>query len=906
MRELPSGLRQARGLARVEQLIRAVPLRLRSLFRRRQVERELDEELLYHIERQAELYIAQGMSPNAARAAAVRAMGGIERRKDEVRDTRGVMLLEDLSRDTRYAFRTLRRAPGFTAVAAITLALGIGANTAIFTVVNGVLLRPLPYHDASRLVVIQHEQMGTVAPANFLDWKAAVTAFERMGIAEYWTPNLTGTDKPEELRGIRLSADMLPLLGVRPLLGRVFTPDEEHQGHERVAVLHHDLWQTRFGGDPEVIGRTIALDGEPHTVIAVMPSGFRFVPYWAASAQVAAPLVLDARRTDRRGASLRAFGRLTPGVTLAQARRELSTVAARLEQEYPGTNAGVTAYPLRDIVVGDVRPALLILLAAVGLVLLIACANVAHLQLMRAAAREREMAVRAALGGSRGRLVRQSLVESAILAGIGAMLGLVLAYASVRILTLMGPTNLPRLDAIRMDGGALAFLAAVTLLAGIAFGLPPALAASHVDVHHGLKEGSRSVGDGVRRRRMRSALVVSEFAMALLLLVGAGLVMRSFIELLRVDAGFDRHNVLSMTVSLSGTRHAAAERRTPFFRDLVERLAELPGVETASAINHLPLLGDAWRMPVALEGRPPEPPGEGPSAMFRVVRPGYFRTMRIPLLSGRDFTIADEESSARVVIVSQAMARRHWPAESAIGKRITIGDGTTSPDWFTVVGIVSDAKQSSWSEPSLETTYFPHLPAVPDAEGPPTLAGFLSPTYMTLVLRTASNPAELTQAVGRTVRAMEPDAPLADIATMEQAIAGQLAQPRFYLLLLGTFAAVAVALAAVGVYGVISYSVTRRRHEIGVRMALGATRGDAFRLVVRQGMRLAVVGGIIGLVGALGATRFLRTLLYGVRPDDPTTFLLVALVLAVVALAACSLPALRASRVDPAIALRAE
>jgi putative ABC transport system permease protein len=727
-----------------------------------------------------------------------------------------------------------------------------------------------------------------------------------MGIAEYWTPNLTGTERPEELRGIRLSAGMLPLLGVRPLLGRAFLPDEEHAGRERVAVLRHDFWRTRFGADPGIIGHMITLDGEPHTIVGVMPPGFRFVPYWAADAQVAAPLVLDARRTDRKGASLRAFGRLAPGVTLAQARRQLASIAARLEQEYPGTNVGVTAVPLRDIVVGDVRPALLILLAAVGLVLLIACANVAHLQLMRSAARERELAVRAALGGSRGRLVRQSLVESAVLAGIGAVLGLALAHVGVRLLGVVGPANLPRLDAIRMDMAALGFLAAVTVVAAGVFGLPPALAAMRVDVHRGLKEGGRSASDSPRRRRMRSALVVSEFAMALLLLVGAGLVMRSFLELLRVDAGFDRRNVLSMTVSLSGTRHAAAERRTPFFRELVDRVRDLPGVQAASAINHLPLRGDAWRLPVIVEGQPVAAPGEGPSAMFRVVRPGYFRTMRIPLRRGRDFTLADEASSARVVIVSEEMARRRWPGENPLGKRITIGDGTSAPDWFAVVGVVRDAKQTSWSDASPETMYFPHLPAVPDSDGPPTVAGFLSPSYMTLVLRTGGDPAELAAAVARTVRALEPDAPVADIITMEQAIDSHLAQPRFYLLLLGAFAAVAVILAAVGVYGVISYSVTRRRHEIGVRMALGATRGDAFRLIVHQGMRLAMVGGAIGLVGALGATRFLRTLLFGVRPDDPPTFGLVTVALALVALAACAVPALKASRVDPAIALRAD
>jgi predicted permease len=887
---------------RFDQWIYALPLRLRSVVRRRAVEQELDEELRYHIDRKIEQLVSGGLAPNEARTAAMRALGGIERRKDDCRDTRRVNPIESVTRDVRYALRMLRHNPGFTAVAVLTLMLGLGANTAIFTVVNSVLLRPLAYDAPERLVTVP----GTVAAGNFLDWQAGTHSFEQMAAAEYWTPNLTGGDRAEQVNGLRVGADVFPMLGVRPLLGRWLLSDEAHDGRQHVIVLRHDFWQTRFGGDPKVLGRTLMLDGATHTIVGVMPKGFVFAPYWTTQAQLWAPLVLDARRADHVGASLRVFARLRRDATIDQGRADLTAVAARVEREYPGTNGRPTIVPLHQMVVGDVEQALLILLAAVALVLLIGCANVAHLQLMRAAAREREFALRTALGGSRARLFQQSLIESAILSLIGGLLGFGLAVAGVRLLVVLAPPAVPRLDTISIDGTAFLFMLGAALLAGIICGVAPAMAASRADMNRTLKESSRSSADSVRKRRVRGVLVVSEFAMALMLLVGAGLVLKSFAALLAVDAGFDPRSTLSLVVSVRGTADADGPRRAVFFRELVERVSALPGVTAASAINHIPLHGDDWHFPFAIEGQPLARPGENPKAQFLVVHPSYFRTMNIPIRHGRDFTTADGSSNSHLVIISESMARRRWPNESPIGRGLTVDDAATHPDWFTVVGVVGDVRQGAWSRAEVEQMYYPQMAGADQAWDAAHLVTHLNPHAMTLVIRTASSPPGLAPAVMKIVGSMDRDAPVSDILTMEQAIGEQLVEPRFYLLLLGMFAAVAVTLSAVGVYGVISYSVARRTHEIGVRLALGAGRGVAFGLIVRQGMRLAVLGGAVGIAAAAGMTKYLRTLLYGVQPTDPATFAWAALVLGLVALAACCVPARRASRVDPVVALRGE
>ena len=595
---------------RLEHWLYTIPLRLRSLLRRKHVERELDEELRDHLERQVEANLALGMGADEARRQARLAMGGLEQRKEECRDARRVSILENLFRDARYGLSSLRRSPGFTAVAVLTLGLGIGANTAIFTVVNSVLLRPLPYRDPGELVLLKYERSTTVAPGTFYDWQAATRSFASMGLAEWWTPNLTGSDRPEQLRALHISSSILPMMGVAPLLGRVFVPEEEHAGRDRVVVLSYQYWKNRFSADRGVIDRKVTLDGESYAIVGVMPEGFDFAPFWATRTQIWAPLDLDTRKEDRDGSSL-------PRVRAAGQRRVARQGAVRSDLDgrargtaAPGHQQGVIVVPLQEIVVGDVHDSLMILLAAVAFVLLIACANVAHLQLMRAAAREREFAVRTALGASRSRILQQSFMESGILAAAGAALGLGLAWGGVRLLVALAPSQLPRLDAISMDGRVLGLLVASIVFAALLFGAAPALAAARADVQGALKEGSRGASESGKRGRFRGVLVGSEFAMAVVLLVGAGLVLRSFFALLAVDPGFDPGNLLSAQVSVDGTGHNDPVRRSAFFQDLVERVSRLPGVQSASAINHLPLNGDNWKFPFSVEG-PTHPAGAG-------------------------------------------------------------------------------------------------------------------------------------------------------------------------------------------------------------------------------------------------------------------------------------------------------
>ncbi len=868
--------------------------------RRKRMMEELDQDIREHIAMETQDNIERGMSPEEARYAAVRKFGNVTRVKEETREVWSFVWLEQLLQDVRYGLRMLAKAPGFTAVAVLTLALGIGANTAIFSVVNAVLFRPLAYKDPQQLVVILHKGHNPIAPANFLDWSAETHVFERMGAAEAWSPDLTGRGTPEHLEGLHLSSDVLPLLGVQPQLGRFFSPQEEHLGREHVVVLSHNLWKDHFAADPTIVGQSIALDGESYRIIGVMPAGFQFAPFWETKAALWAPLVLDARRTDRRGGSLRIFARLKSGVTLQQARTEMAAITARLEASYPGTNHNITVTPLQEKVVGGVRPALWLLQGTVILVLLIACANVAHLQLVRAAARTKEMAVRSALGASRGRVVRQLLTDSAVLALAGGVFGLLLAYEGVQLLVALAPADIPRADTIRMDASVFGFMLAVTLVAAAVFALAPAWKSSSVDLNDALKEAGRAGIDGAPRHRFRNFIVASEFALALVLLVGAGLVMRSFFDLLRVNPGFDPRNVVSAVISVTGSRESEPHRRAAFFQDLTAQVNSLPGVESASMINHLPLHGDIWGFPFAIEGRAPVPPGESPVGAFRVVLPGYFHTMRIPILQGRDFTGADVLGAPHVVIINEFMARHHWPNQNPIGQRITTDD-LLNPDWSTIIGVVADSKQSDWAGATWEEMYFPFLQSRSNLEGPTS-----SVAYMTLVVRAPADPSAIVPSIRQTVWSIDKNLPVSDVITMEQAIGEQVAGPRFYVLLLGIFASIAMALGAVGIYGVMSYAVARRTHEIGIRIALGARPRDVFRMVVAQGMRMAAAGGAIGLVASFLLTRFLRTLLFGVQPTDPMTFLVAAVSLAVVAIAACWVPARRTTRLDPMVALRHE
>lgn len=803
--------------------------------------------------------------------------------------------------DTRYALRQLRKSPGFSAVAVITLALGVGANTAIFSVVNAVLLRPLPYKDDGRLVVVLHNGRNPVAPANFADWQSQSRSFESMGAAESWSPNLIAADNPENLAGLRITSEILPMLGVQPLLGRMFLPEEQQAGKDLEVILSYGLWQNHFAGDVHVLGHTVALNGHRYTIVGVMPKDFQFAPFWETKATIWAPLALGDKLRNREGNSLRIFARLKSGVTLQQAQAEITGITHGLDQQYPGTNRNVQVVSLREKVVGNSRPALLVLLGAVGFVLLIGCANLAHMFLARSAGRRREIAVRAALGATRLHVLRQYLFESVAIALLGGVFGLLLAVWGTRVLVALGPQQLPRLSTIGVDQNVLLFVLALSLITGLLFGIVPAWKASAANVSEALKEGERGSSDGIGRNRVRSLLVSSEFAFAVILLAGAGLMVRTFVAIQNIDPGFDPHNVLTMMVRILGTEQTAPGHTAPFYQQVLQRVNAIPGVESASAINHLPLAGDQWMFFFHVQGRPMEHPGEAPRATYRVVFPGYFRTMHIPVLNGRDFSDADTASTPDAVVIDDYMARRYWPGEDAVGKRITFDDPQKNPRWLTVVGVVKNTVRDNWVNPSEEELYVPYLQSKDYIQNP---SGPFA--YITLVVRTADNPSNLNSEIQATIHSIDRNVPISEVQTMDEVVAKATGDSRFYLTLLGAFACVALVLAAVGIYGVMSYSVSRRIREIGIRVALGAEKDDVLKLVILQGMVLAISGIGIGLAGALALTRLMSGLLYGTKPADPVTFAAAVLVLALVAMVSSYIPARRAAKVDPIVALRYE
>jgi predicted permease len=882
----------------------------RNLVRSKEVEQDLADEVGSYLDLIVDEKIASGLPPDEARRAALVEMGGIEHVKESARDVRMGRHLETFVQDLRFGARSFLKRPGFTSIAVITLALGIGANTAIFSVVNGVLLRPLAYREPGDLVTILKDGRGPIAPANFLDVRADSKSFERLSAAEAWSGTLTH-DRPEVVSGLRMGEDLFDLLGVPPLLGRALQAEDFRPGSGRVLVLSHKLWQRAFGGDAGVVGRQILLTGESYTVVGVMPAEFQFPPFWSTRAELWVPLDLGARAESRRASSLRVFGRLKPGVSLEQARAEIALLSGQLASAYPDANAGLDLRvdPLAEKVVGDVRPALLVLAATVVFVLLIACANVACLLLVRGQARQQETAVRAALGASRGRIVRQLLAESLILVACGAVLALGIAFAGVEWLTaaLSGESTgfavrLARLDEVKLDLTALAFTFVTAILTTVAFGLAPALAASKPNLQNVLQERGRGAPAG--GRRLRETLVVVELALALVLMIGAGLLMSSFLRLRAVDSGFDPRGVLTATVSLAGAARYVGPTREAFYTEVVEELGAMPGVEAVSAINHLPLAGDVWGTRLTLEGRPLPPAGQEPAATFRVCRPDYFRTMGIPLLEGRDFTAGDTPDAPGVVMINERFAREQWPDGNAIGARITLDDprdAENQPKWLSVVGIVEDVKQDSWMGAPSNEIYLPfHQDEVFYAGTSPHNSS------MTLVIRTTSRPELLAAAVRARVGAIDPGIPVSRVVTMEQVVADVLWQPRFNLQLVGLFAALALVLAALGLYGVMAYSVMQRTQEIGLRLALGAQPRDVLKLVVGQGMRLALVGLAVGLLAAAAFTTLMSQLLFEVQSADPLTFIAVSAVMALVALLACWIPARRAARVDPNVALRYE
>jgi putative ABC transport system permease protein len=866
-----------------------------GMFFHRRREQELAEEIGSHLEMQIEENLRRGMSREEARLAALRQFGGVEQMKEVYRDRRGLPVVETTFQDLRYGLRMLGKNPGFTLIAVLTLALGIGANTAIFSIVNAVLLRPFPYQAPERLVSVQERYSAprgiTVSYPNFVDWRAQNTAFTSIAaVRGNESFNFTGMSEPERLQGRLVSAEFFSTLGIKPLLGRDFLAEDDRSGATPAVILSYGFWQRRFGNDPGIIGKPLTLNNQSFTVIGIAPQGFQY----GAEADVTVPIGLSTERFRIRGADpgISVVARLKPNLSQEQATTELNLIAERLEQQYPESNKGrrVLLTGLHESFVGNVRQPLLILLGAVCLVLLIACANVANLLLVRSSTRRREMAVRVALGADRWRIIRQLLTESLLLAALGALLGILLAFWGTSFIASQLPDGIPRLQEAQVDAPVLVFTLAVSLLTGLLFGLAPALQASRPNLTEGLKEGER--GSSGRRQRLRSVLVVGEVALTLALLVGAGLLLQSFRRVLEVDPGFKAQNLLTMQISVN---NPDGQQVANFFEQLQQNVGNLPGVKSVAVSNGLPF-GTANHPAFIIEGRPDQE--NKPSGIRYTVSPAYFQTMGIELLKGRVFTVEDTRDSQQVIVIDEVLARQYFPDEDPIGKRLKHGPTTPS---LEIVGVVRHVEPNSLdAQGSAPAQFYTNFNQTPLQSLPSSVR------RINLLTRTEIEPLSLASAVRGQITALNKDQAVFNVRTMEQAVAQSVAPRRFSMLLLTVFAVVALALSSVGLYGMMSYSVAQRAHEIGIRMALGAQRRDVLALVVTQGMRLTLLGVTIGLLASLALTQLMKTLLFGVSATDPMTFVLIPLLLAVVALLACYIPARRATKVDPLIALRHE